>query len=119
MFEDGISIARKSERLVQDVISRLSHELAPEPGTPVKISYANICDKIMLTEGLQFTSKDVGSIVANLGFEAVRTSSGMEVIYRNVGNVADVDEIEACDTDNVEDVANVEEHMPADVDCSI
>ena len=119
LFEDGISIARKNERLVQDVISRLSHELAPEPGTPVKISYANICDKIMLTEGLQFTSKDVGSIVANLGFEAVRTSSGMEVIYRNVGNVADVGEIEACDTDDVEDVANVVEHMPADVDCSI
>ena len=109
LFEDGISAARRKERMVQDVISRLSHELAPEPGTPVKISYANICDKIMLTEGLQFTSKDVGSIVANLGFEAVRTSSGMEVIYRNVGNVADVGEIEACDTDNVEDVANVAE----------
>ena len=119
LFEDGVSIAMKSERLVQDVISRLSHELAPEPGTPVKLSYANICDKIMLTEGLQFTSKDVGSIVANLGFEAVRTSSGMEVIYRNVGNVADVGEIEACDTDNVEDVANVEEKIPVDVDCSM
>ena len=43
----------------------------------------------------------------------------MEVIYRNVGNVADVDEIEACDTDNVEDVANVEEQIPVDVDCSM
>ena len=74
-----------------------------------KISYANICDKIMLTEGLQFTSKDVGSIVANLGFEAVRSKNGMDVVIRGVDDVVDVGEIEPCDTDNVEDVANVAE----------
>ena len=75
----------------------------------IKLLESNIVASLDFETNRSKNGMDVGSIVANLGFEAVRTSSGMEVIYRNVGNVADVGEIEACDTDNVEDVANVVE----------
>jgi hypothetical protein len=109
LFEDGISAARRNERMVQNAISMLSLDAETDSGSPLKIPFKSINDVILNTESYQLSSKDVGGIVKSLGLEAVRSKNGMDVVIRGVDDVADVGEIEACDTDDVEDVANVAE----------
>jgi len=109
LFEDGISAARRNERMVQNAISMLSLVAETDYASPLKIPFKSINDVILNTESYQLSSKDVGGIIKSLGLEVVRSKNGMDVVIRGVDDVVDVGEIEPCDTDDVEDVANVAE----------